>query len=70
MAESLHNKTMIITTIMTEPYTMLKENSEALTGNDRQRILNLSTFFQQENLVRQLNERKKKVGKRQGIEGI
>jgi ionotropic glutamate receptor len=35
LVESLHNKTLIITTIMTEPYTMLKENSEVLTGNDR-----------------------------------
>ena len=35
IVESLHNKTLIITTIMTEPYTMLKENSEALTGNER-----------------------------------
>ena len=35
LVESLHNKTLVVTTIMNEPYTMLKENSEALNGNDR-----------------------------------
>ncbi|XP_071746528.1 glutamate receptor ionotropic, kainate 2 isoform X2 [Lepeophtheirus salmonis] len=35
IVESLHNKTLIITTILTEPYSMYKENSEALTGNAR-----------------------------------
>jgi ionotropic glutamate receptor len=42
LVESLHNKTLIITTIMTEPYTMLKENSEVLTGNDRYKQISRS----------------------------
>ncbi|XP_042864659.1 glutamate receptor ionotropic, kainate 2-like isoform X4 [Penaeus japonicus] len=33
--ESLQNKTLIISTILVSPYTMLRETSEQLTGNDR-----------------------------------
>nr|CAG4645346.1 EOG090X00ST [Lynceus sp. MCZ IZ 141354] len=34
-ANSLVNKTLIVTTILSNPYTMLKESSEMLVGNDR-----------------------------------
>merc|ERR1719319_171582 len=33
--ESLHNKTLIVSTILNDPFMMLKEESEVLTGNDR-----------------------------------
>eukprot|EP00095_Tigriopus_kingsejongensis_P005735 maker-scaffold28_size608977-snap-gene-0.8 protein:Tk05735 transcript:maker-scaffold28_size608977-snap-gene-0.8-mRNA-1 annotation:"glutamate ionotropic kainate 2" len=33
--ESLHNKTLVVTTILAEPYTMYKENSVALLGSDQ-----------------------------------
>jgi len=46
LVESLHNKTLIITTIMTEPYTMLKENSEVLTGNDRFGVISSTNYEQ------------------------
>ncbi|TRY76305.1 hypothetical protein TCAL_06372 [Tigriopus californicus] len=33
--ESLHNKTLVVTTILAEPYTMYKENSAVLSGNEQ-----------------------------------
>ncbi|XP_076034612.1 glutamate receptor ionotropic, kainate 2-like isoform X3 [Oratosquilla oratoria] len=35
IVESLQNKTLIISTILADPYTMLRETSERMTGNDR-----------------------------------
>ncbi|XP_042238473.1 glutamate receptor ionotropic, kainate 2-like isoform X3 [Homarus americanus] len=35
IVESLQNKTLIITSILAAPYTMLRETSEQMTGNDR-----------------------------------
>ncbi|ROT63284.1 putative glutamate receptor ionotropic, kainate 2 [Penaeus vannamei] len=35
IVESLQNKTLIISTILASPYTMLRETSEQMTGNDR-----------------------------------
>ena len=35
LIESLHNTTLVVTTILSEPYTMYKENKEVLTGNDQ-----------------------------------
>ncbi|XP_045593286.1 glutamate receptor ionotropic, kainate 2 isoform X4 [Procambarus clarkii] len=35
IVESLQNKTLMVTSILADPYTMLKETSEQMTGNDR-----------------------------------
>ncbi|XP_050700937.1 glutamate receptor ionotropic, kainate 2-like isoform X2 [Eriocheir sinensis] len=35
IVESLQNKTLVITSILAAPYTMLRETSEPMTGNDR-----------------------------------
>ncbi|KAK8388628.1 hypothetical protein O3P69_020541 [Scylla paramamosain] len=35
IVESLQNKTLVITSILAAPYTMLRETSEQMTGNDR-----------------------------------
>jgi len=35
IVESLHNKTLIVSTILSAPFMMLKEDSEVLVGNDR-----------------------------------